>query len=207
MTVLDPTSVPVNLTSLLEGFSCWESLENLTGINRKYWRIGTLGLLVSLAVAHFAGSILIGLLSWVYPAEYTFCVFGDIWIVVVVVCGTAYASFKALEAPSRKDDKRWLIYWTVTAFIHTGVSIVDQILFWVPFYSLLKLVFFIWLTMPWFGGAELLYGQIVRPWLVWAEKDVDERAEVLRQQLGHAATNVAHQLLHTKSHASAQKSK
>ncbi|KAL0073515.1 TB2/DP1, HVA22 family-domain-containing protein [Phycomyces blakesleeanus] len=186
MTVLDPTSVPVNLTSLLEGFSCWESLENLTGINRKYWRIGTLGLLVSLAVAHFAGSILIGLLSWVYPA---------------------YASFKALEAPSRKDDKRWLIYWTVTAFIHTGVSIVDQILFWVPFYSLLKLVFFIWLTMPWFGGAELLYGQIVRPWLVWAEKDVDERAEVLRQQLGHAATNVAHQLLHTKSHASAQKSK
>ncbi|KAI9013388.1 TB2/DP1, HVA22 family-domain-containing protein, partial [Phycomyces nitens] len=133
-----------------------------TGIDRKYWRIGTVGLVVVLAVLHFAGSILIGLLSWVYPA---------------------YASFKALETPEKKSDKHWLIYWTVIAFVHTGLSILDHLLFWVPFYSLLKFGFFIWLTMPWFGGAKILYVQAIRPWLLWAEKDIDERAKGLRQQL------------------------
>lgn len=60
----------------------------------------------------------------------------------------AYASFKAIESPQTDDDKQWLTYWTVIGFVNIIEFFADYLLFWIPFYSLTKTAFVLWLTLP-----------------------------------------------------------
>ncbi|CBZ53204.1 Receptor expression-enhancing protein 3, related [Neospora caninum Liverpool] len=99
----------------------------------------------------------------------------------------AWQSFKAVETPGRDDDKLWLTYWVVYAAFSLLEYFVDIILFWVPFYYLLKCAFLLYLYLPWTKGAETIYNQVIRPHLLEHEKSIDGAVEQITQVGASAA--------------------
>ena len=68
-----------------------------------------------------------------------------------------YYSLIAIETKGSADDTRMLTYWVVYGFMTVIEYWSNTLLYWVPFYFLLKTVFLLWLVLPQFGGAELVY--------------------------------------------------
>lgn len=62
-------------------------------------------------------------------------------------------SFRAIESPGTEDDKLWLTYWVVYGAFSIVEYFVDFILFWVPFYYLLKFCFLLYLGLPCFKAS------------------------------------------------------
>ena len=69
----------------------------------------------------------------------------------------AWCSLKAIKSSDKEDDTFWLAYWCIYGIFSAFESITDILLFWVPFYELLKIVFYIYLFSPQFKGALTLY--------------------------------------------------
>jgi receptor expression-enhancing protein 5/6 len=94
----------------------------------------------------------------------------------------AYESFKALEPDQEKREnprmmRTWLTYWIVYSLFSVVEVFVDYILYWVPLYYLLKLVFLVWLMIPKLGGAELVYKMLIEPSLRQYRKRIDVTLE------------------------------
>eukprot|EP01023_Acetabularia_acetabulum_P056747 TRINITY_DN658_c1_g1_i1.p1 TRINITY_DN658_c1_g1~~TRINITY_DN658_c1_g1_i1.p1 ORF type:complete len:179 (-),score=21.02 TRINITY_DN658_c1_g1_i1:433-930(-) len=89
---------------------------------------------------------------------------------LVGVLYPGYQSFRAIESAGSKDDTQWLTYWVVYAFVHAIEDVVIFVLEWIPFYYEFKLLFLLWLSIPQFQGATLLYTEFVKPFLI-AHKD------------------------------------
>jgi len=85
----------------------------------------------------------------------------------------AYASLKALESDSKDDDTQWLTYWVVYAFFDVLETFVDLFEEWIPYYFFLKFFFLIWLFAPMTMGADVIYKNIVRPFLKKNEAEID----------------------------------
>lgn len=51
--------------------------------------------------------------------------------------------------------------------------VTDMILFWFPFYSSLKLLFVLWLSIPFFGGSRIFYLDHIQPFLDQHERQLD----------------------------------
>ncbi|KAJ3121822.1 hypothetical protein HK098_003336, partial [Nowakowskiella sp. JEL0407] len=93
-----------------------------------------------------------------------------------------YASFKAIESSQKEDDVQWLTYWTVYGFLNIVEFFTDIILFWVPFYHVFKTVILLYLFMPQFAGAQVLYKKVFRPYLVSSEKNIDAQFAKVKAQ-------------------------
>jgi len=85
----------------------------------------------------------------------------------------AYASIKAVETPSKNDDKQWLTYWVVFAAFCMLENFIDYILYWVPFYYAIKLAFLIWCMIPKYEGATVVYTTLIRPAFLKHESAID----------------------------------
>ncbi|RZF41699.1 hypothetical protein LSTR_LSTR011634 [Laodelphax striatellus] len=86
----------------------------------------------------------------------------------------AYASMKALETPQKGDDTKWLTYWTVFAFFTLLEYPSDMLLYWFPFYWLVKCVFFIWCFLPLENnGSVILYNKVIRPQFLQHQGSID----------------------------------
>ncbi|KAI9246699.1 TB2/DP1, HVA22 family-domain-containing protein [Phascolomyces articulosus] len=151
----------VQLDEQLSQIQYCNDFERLTGVPKTYVVLGAGGLFAIMIFFNIAGQLLTNFISWVYPA---------------------YASFKAIETPTPADDKQWLTYWTVIGFVQIIEYFSDMLLFWVPFYFLIKTVFVLWLTLPQFRGAEIVYGRFIRPFLMEAQNDIDRHAHDLKQK-------------------------
>ena len=117
--------------------------------------VGQLGLIVSLVLSVFLvleyGSCLISDgLGFIYPA---------------------YMSFKALESPDFNDDKLWLTYWVVYAFMALYRVTLGQVFRIIPFYDLLRLLFYIYLFHPKTEGAVTLYDSLFKPMILLYETE------------------------------------
>ena len=66
-------------------------------------------------------------------------------------------SFRAIESQGAEDDKLWLTYWVVYGAFSIAEYFVDIILFWVPFYYLLKFCFLLYLALPCFKVRPPLF--------------------------------------------------
>merc|ERR1719379_2941298 len=103
----------------------------------------------------------------------------------------AYESFKALEPDNEKREnprmmRTWLTYWIVYSLFSVVEVFVDYILYWVPLYYLLKLVFLVWLMIPKLGGAELVYKVLIEPSLRQYRKRIDVAIDDAQEQLNKA---------------------
>ncbi|KAI8384960.1 TB2/DP1, HVA22 family-domain-containing protein [Radiomyces spectabilis] len=149
-------------------FKYANEVERCTGVPKSYFVLGAGGLVFLMIFFNFAGQLITNAISWVYPA---------------------YASFKAIESPGTADDKQWLTYWTVVGFVQILEYFSDILLYWFPFYYLFKTLFVLWLTLPQFRGAEVLYGRFLRPFLVNAQSDIDRQASKIGQKVGEVAAS------------------
>lgn len=74
-----------------------------------------------------------------------------------------YYSLVALETTTTSDDTQLLTYWVVFAFLNVVEFWSKALLYWVPFYFLFKTVFLLYIGVPAFGGASLIYANVIQP--------------------------------------------
>ena len=75
-----------------------------------------------------------------------------------------------------------MTYWTVFGFLNLIEFFTDIVLYWIPFYYIIKAAIILWLSLPQFKGAQLVYTQFLRPFLLANTAKVDSTYEKLRQQ-------------------------
>ncbi|KAM0920807.1 hypothetical protein ACQ4PT_007288 [Festuca glaucescens] len=73
-----------------------------------------------------------------------------------------YASICAMESPSKVDDEQWLAYWILYSFITLLELVAEPVLYWIPVWYPVKLLFVAWLALPQFKGASFIYEKFVR---------------------------------------------
>ncbi|RKP04028.1 hypothetical protein CXG81DRAFT_16455 [Caulochytrium protostelioides] len=119
----------------------------------KTYSFGTLGVVTFIFIFfNVWASFITTLIGFVYPA---------------------YRSFKAIESHDKDDDTAWLVYWTVFGFATVLEHFVDVILYWVPLYYVFKTAFLLYLILPQFNGARVIYYTLVRPRLMQNEHKID----------------------------------
>ncbi|EFZ02774.1 TB2/DP1 domain protein [Metarhizium robertsii] len=85
-----------------------------------------------------------------------------------------FASYKALKTSDPAQLTPWLMYWVVFSICLLVESWLSFILFWIPFYGYLRLLFFLYLILPQTQGARVLYEEHVHPFLADNETSIDE---------------------------------
>jgi receptor expression-enhancing protein 5/6 len=92
--------------------------------------------------------------------------------------GVIYPTFKSFAAietkTSKEDDEQWLTYWVVYATLNMLERLMWPVLMWVPFYGVIKCGLLVWLVMPRFLGARLIYTAFVRNMLYVAAEALKE---------------------------------
>ncbi|KAG8090737.1 hypothetical protein GUJ93_ZPchr0011g27941 [Zizania palustris] len=73
-----------------------------------------------------------------------------------------YASVQAMESSSKLDDEQWLAYWILYSFITLVEMVLESVIYWIPIWYELKLLFIAWLALPNFRGAAFIYDKFVR---------------------------------------------
>lgn len=89
----------------------------------------------------------------------------------------AWSSFKAIEKNDLGGAHQWLAYWVVYAAFSFIEIFSDFVLFWIPFYYILKLLFLFWLFLPQYQGATVVYQNILRPLLQQHRHRIDNVIE------------------------------
>ncbi|KAJ2988563.1 hypothetical protein NUW54_g9078 [Trametes sanguinea] len=127
----------------LSKYPILNSFEQRTQVPKSYAFIGAVVLLAILHSINAFASPVSNLVGWALPA---------------------FLSVKALESPGHADDVQWLTYWIVFGFFNFLESFALRIvLYYFPWYFAFKSLFILWLQLPQFRGAQMLYGTVVRP--------------------------------------------
>lgn len=75
----------------------------------------------------------------------------------------AYWSCQALESPGAADDIHWLTYWVIFGLLNFLESAgLRVMLYYVPYYFVIKTLFTLWLMSPQFRGGEIMYRNVVQ---------------------------------------------
>ncbi|XP_043674748.1 receptor expression-enhancing protein 5-like [Vespula pensylvanica] len=128
--------------------------EEKTGVNRVYIFVGFIVIFSLYLLIGVGQQLVCNIIGFVYPAYY---------------------SMKALESPMKEDDSKWLTYWIVFAVFTIIEFFSEFIVRWLPFYWLLKCIFYIWLMAPMeYNGSLIIYERIVRPKFLRYHSRVDK---------------------------------
>jgi len=134
------------LSSLDKELSKYPALNNLekqTSVPKAYAVIGLVTLYFFFIVFNLGGQLLTNFAGFVIPAYY---------------------SLDALFTSTKTDDTQWLTYWVVFAFFTVLESLIN-IVYWFPFYFTFKFVFLLWLSLPVFRGADIIFNSFLAPML------------------------------------------
>lgn len=93
----------------------------------------------------------------------------------------AYESFKAVRDVNPDLHAKWLTYWIANSYFVFFEILGDVILSNLPLYYELKIALLIWLVTPRFNGADKIYKQVIHPYLVRYETDIDESLNALKE--------------------------
>ncbi|KAK3303200.1 TB2/DP1, HVA22 family-domain-containing protein [Chaetomium strumarium] len=85
-----------------------------------------------------------------------------------------FASYKALKTSDPSQLTPWLMYWVVLACVLLVESWTEWILFWIPFYAYIRLLFLLYLVLPQTQGARLIYEEYIHPRLEENETAIEE---------------------------------
>lgn len=104
----------------------------------------------------------------------------------------AYKSVKAIESIQKDDDTEWLMYWLVFATFNVFEAFIDTLLFWFPFFFMAKCVFLLWCMAPITNnGSTVIYQNLIRPFVLENEADVDRVLEMAKKATMSAVADVA----------------
>jgi len=127
----------------LSKYPALANLEKQTSVPKAYAVLGLGALYFFLIVLNLGGSLLTNLAGFVIPGYY---------------------SLAALFTANKADDTQWLTYWVVFAFF-TVIESLISVVYWVPFYYTFKFVFLLWLSLPVFRGADIIFRSFLVPTL------------------------------------------
>lgn len=82
---------------------------------------------------------------------------------IVKVAYPTWASYKAIVSNDDSDDTTWLIFWVVVAVETFIESYFIPFVSWVPFFMIMRILFYIWLQLPIFNGSIVIYRKFVQP--------------------------------------------
>ncbi|KAK1780471.1 TB2/DP1, HVA22 family-domain-containing protein [Copromyces sp. CBS 386.78] len=127
----------------LSKYPTLNNLEKTTGVPKAYATIGLVALYFFLIIFNLGGQLLTNLAGFVLPGYY---------------------SLNALFTSSKQDDTQWLTYWVVFS-LFTVIESLISVVYWFPFYYTFKFVFLLWLSLPTFKGAEVIFRSFLAPTL------------------------------------------
>ncbi|KAI2615905.1 TB2/DP1, HVA22 family-domain-containing protein [Hypoxylon sp. NC1633] len=119
------------------------NLEKQTSVPKVYAVIGLATLYFFFIVFNLGGQLLTNFAGFVIPGYY---------------------SLAALFSTTKADDTQWLTYWVVFA-LFTVIESAVSVVYWFPFYYTFKFVFLLWLALPVFSGAQLIFRSFMQPML------------------------------------------
>ncbi|KAK9448951.1 TB2/DP1, HVA22 family-domain-containing protein [Limtongia smithiae] len=156
----------------LDNYPVLDKLAKQVGIPKAYGALGAVGFYFFLIFLNFGGigELLANLAGFVIPGYY---------------------SLLALESPGTADDTQYLTYWVVFAFFSVLEFWSRAILYWIPFYWFFKVIFVLYLGLPQFQGAKLVYKTVVKPVsvkLVGATPKLASVASALKEKAEAAAS-------------------
>lgn len=94
-----------------------------------------------------------------------------------------------MESPSKEDDTKWLMYWCVYGLFGILEFFSDIFLFWIPFYTLSKCLFLIWLMVPGpNGGTHIVYFKVIRPFVLTHQSKIDQHIGQAKEALIEAVS-------------------
>ncbi|KIH94282.1 protein yop-1 [Sporothrix brasiliensis 5110] len=131
------------LDSELSKYPVLNNLEKNTAVPKSYAALGLGALYLFFIIFNLGGQLLTNFAGFVIPG---------------------YFSLQALFTSSKNDDTQWLTYWVVFAFFTVAESFVN-VVYWFPFYYTFKFIFLLWLSLPYFNGAEVVFRSFLVPTL------------------------------------------
>ena len=148
----------------------WEEhlqiIEEKTGIKGKYVVI-LLTAAVFFVLIGFLDKIITNLTGTIYPA---------------------YWSIKAIESNNADMDIQWLTYWVVFA-IFTFIDVFSGfVLKFFPFYFFIKILFLLWLFLPNFQGATILYNFLIVKIFKKFEKEIEKVSNNIKKHIDDLAS-------------------
>ena len=99
---------------------------------------------------------------------------GTILMCLMTVVYPAIQSIKALESKEGDDDKIWLTYWCVFGIFTLLDDWLGFLLAYIPFYFYIRLMIFLYLMLPQFGGARIVYEKLLRPLLIKHQSRIEQ---------------------------------
>ncbi|KAL8371757.1 hypothetical protein RB595_001520 [Gaeumannomyces hyphopodioides] len=127
----------------LSKYPALNNLEKQFGVPKAYAVVGVVALYFFLIVFNLGGQLLTNIAGFGIPAYY---------------------SLGALFTANKEDDTQWLTYWVVFALFTVMESLVS-VVYWFPFYYTFKFVFLLWLSLPAFRGADIVFRSFLQPTL------------------------------------------
>jgi hypothetical protein len=97
---------------------------------------------------------------------------GSILIDCACVIYPAYLTLLVIETPDKTDGQQWLAYWMIFGLIKVAERFLWFALRVIPLYTIMKLVFSIWLYHPYSNGATITYA-LCKPYLIASVRLVD----------------------------------
>ncbi|PHH89563.1 hypothetical protein CDD83_5773 [Cordyceps sp. RAO-2017] len=127
----------------LSKYPALNNLEKSAGVPKTYAVIGVGALYFFLIIFNLGGQLLTNFAGFVLPGYY---------------------SLNALFTSSKDDDTQWLTYWVVFSSFTVIESFIN-IVYWFPFYFVFKFIFLLWLSLPMFRGADIIFNSFMVPTL------------------------------------------
>ena len=85
-----------------------------------------------------------------------------------------HESIKAIESQSKLDDTKWLTYWVVYSSFIVVEFFSDYLLFWIPFYYVLKCALLLYCMLPQYNGSQTIYNLCLRPLFLEHQAKIDQ---------------------------------
>ena len=97
----------------------------------------------------------------------------------------AFKSYKALQTTDDdRDDKIWLTYWIVFAFFHAFDSTLNTVLFFIPYFGLLRFAFLIAIYTSQTFGCLKIFDFVIEPAFGNLSKVIDGPIEAFEATMG-----------------------
>ena len=124
---------------------------------------------VPISPTHVAGAFWGFIFSWTITEFYC----ADILVTTLAIIYPAWMSYKA---ESKKSfPTQWMSYWIIFAFIYL-FEFFQFIVYYIPCFQTAKLLLFLWCMYPSTNnGAEVIYGNVLKPALAALDKWVSSQ--------------------------------
>jgi receptor expression-enhancing protein 5/6 len=130
-----------------------QNFEDKTKIKRTWVALALIAIASCGLLVGFAAQIICNFIGFLYPA---------------------YESIKAIESNSKSDDTKWLTYWVVYSSFIVVEFFSDYLLFWIPFYFVLKCALLMYCMHPQYNGSQTIYTYCIRPFFLEHQAKIDE---------------------------------